>query len=63
MFFDSAKRQTCEVKPNLTNTPLHALTTLNDMTLRRSGAASSRRRMLESKTIRRCCGSPGVRAC
>lgn len=32
MFFDSAKRQTCEVKPNRTNTPLHALTTLNDTT-------------------------------
>lgn len=32
MFFDAAKRQTCEVKPNRTNTPLHALTTLNDVT-------------------------------
>ena len=32
VFFDSAKRQTCEVKQNLTNTPLHALTTLNDVT-------------------------------
>ena len=32
IFFDSAKRQTCEVQPNLTNTPLHALTTLNDVT-------------------------------
>jgi hypothetical protein len=32
MFFDSAKRQTCEVKPTRTNTPLHALTTLNDTT-------------------------------
>ena len=32
MFFDSSKRQTCEVQPNLTNTPLHALTTLNDVT-------------------------------
>ena len=30
MFFDSAKRQTCEVKPIVTNTPLHALTTLNE---------------------------------
>ena len=30
MFFDAAKRQACEVKPNLTNTPLHALTTLNE---------------------------------
>ena len=32
VFFDSAKRQTCEVKTNLTNTPLHALTTMNDIT-------------------------------
>lgn len=32
VLFDSSKRQTCEVKPNLTNTPLHALTTLNDVT-------------------------------
>lgn len=32
VFFDAAKRQTCEVEPNLTNTPLHALTTLNDIT-------------------------------
>ena len=30
MFFDSAKRQTCEVKVPRTNTPLHALTTLNE---------------------------------
>jgi len=32
MFFDSGKRQTCEVKPARTNTPLHALTTLNETT-------------------------------
>ncbi|XZE52010.1 PSD1 and planctomycete cytochrome C domain-containing protein [Planctomycetaceae bacterium SH139] len=32
MFFDAAKRQVCEVKPLRTNTPLHALTTLNDVT-------------------------------
>lgn len=32
MFFDGAKRQTCEVKPTRTNTPLHALTTLNETT-------------------------------
>ncbi len=28
--FDTANRQTCSVKPLRTNTPLHALTTLND---------------------------------
>ena len=32
MLFDSATRQTCEVKPRRTNTPLHALATLNDVT-------------------------------
>jgi hypothetical protein len=31
-FFDTAARQTCVVKPTRTNTPLHALTTLNDVT-------------------------------
>ena len=30
MFFDVAKRQTCEVKTARTNTPLHALLTLNE---------------------------------
>ncbi|MCP5541315.1 MAG: PSD1 domain-containing protein [Akkermansiaceae bacterium] len=29
-FFDTANRQTCSVKPLRTNTPLHALITLND---------------------------------
>jgi hypothetical protein len=32
MFFDAAKRQTCIVKASRTNTPLHALATLNDVT-------------------------------
>jgi hypothetical protein len=32
MFFDSASRQTCSVKQARTNTPLHALSTLNDVT-------------------------------
>lgn len=32
MFFDSANRQTCSVKTTTTNTPLHALVTLNDIT-------------------------------
>ncbi|MEZ6126852.1 MAG: PSD1 and planctomycete cytochrome C domain-containing protein [Planctomycetaceae bacterium] len=32
MFFDSASRQTCTVKPFRTNTPLHALLTLNETT-------------------------------
>ncbi|MBL8795304.1 MAG: PSD1 domain-containing protein [Planctomycetia bacterium] len=32
MFFDTASRQTCTVKQSRTNTPLHALVTLNDTT-------------------------------
>jgi hypothetical protein len=32
VFFDTANRQTCTVVPSRTNTPLHALTTLNDTT-------------------------------
>jgi hypothetical protein len=32
LFFDTASRQVCTVKQSRTNTPLHALTTLNDTT-------------------------------
>ena len=32
VFFDMSKRQTCSVKAAQTNTPLHALVTLNDVT-------------------------------
>lgn len=32
MFFDNAKRELCTVNPSRTNTPLHALSTLNDVT-------------------------------
>ncbi len=32
LFFDTANRQQCAVKVGLTNTPLHALVTLNDVT-------------------------------
>lgn len=32
MFFDNASRQSCTVKTSLTNTPLHALQTLNNVT-------------------------------
>ena len=32
MFFDNPGRETCSVKMGLTNTPLHALSTLNDTT-------------------------------
>ncbi|MEK6246829.1 MAG: DUF1553 domain-containing protein, partial [Planctomycetales bacterium] len=32
MFFDTSRRQSCSVTSTRTNTPLHALTTLNDIT-------------------------------
>jgi hypothetical protein len=32
MFFDTGSRLVCSVKPLRTNTPLHALTTMNDVT-------------------------------
>ena len=43
MFFDTSKRQTCSVKTTLTNTPLHALATLNDVTYVESGRALAER--------------------
>ncbi|MGB7348040.1 MAG: PSD1 and planctomycete cytochrome C domain-containing protein [Pirellulaceae bacterium] len=43
MFFDGSKRQTCEVKPTRTNTPLHALTTLNETTFVESARAMAQR--------------------
>ena len=50
MFFDEAKRQTCEVKPSRTNTPLHALTTLNE-TLFFESARAMAERVLESGAL------------
>jgi hypothetical protein len=36
-FFDNASRQVCVVNPSRTNTPLHALTTMNDITFIEAG--------------------------
>jgi hypothetical protein len=52
IFFDSAKRQTCEVQPNLTNTPLHALTTLNDVTYIEAARVMAEALMLRHETNR-----------
>jgi hypothetical protein len=49
MFFDSAARQTCTVKQSRTNTPLHALATLNDTTFVEAGRALARRVMRKEK--------------
>lgn len=46
MFFDTANRQTCTVKIARTNTPLHALTTLNDVTYVEAARALAQRIML-----------------
>ena len=43
MFFDAGTRQTCSVKQSRTNTPLHALTTLNDVTYVEAARAMAER--------------------
>src|SRR5262249_27920742 len=42
-FFDTTSRQVCVVKPSRTNTPLHALTTLNDTTYVEAARALAQR--------------------
>lgn len=49
VFFDSASRQTCSVKSSRTNSPLHALTTLNDVTFVEAARALAERVMLAEK--------------
>jgi hypothetical protein len=46
--FDSSPRQTCVVKPSRTNTPLHALTVLNDVTYVEASRALAARAMREA---------------
>ena len=41
--FDSAQRRVCEVRPRHTNTPMHALTLLNDRSILASARALARR--------------------
>lgn len=50
MFFDGAKRQTCEVKSTITNTPLHALTTLNETSFVEAARVMAERVMAGSDT-------------
>ena len=49
MLFDNSPRQTCSVKSTLTNTPLHALTTLNDITYVEAARVMAER-MLKAKS-------------
>lgn len=46
VFFDVAARQTCQVKVARTNTPLHALVTLNDVTYVEAARALAQRVLL-----------------
>ena len=50
MFFDTSRRQTCHVTGSVTNTPLHALTTLNDVTFVEAARAMADRVMLRDPT-------------
>jgi hypothetical protein len=45
--FDAASRQVCTVRPSRTNTPLHALTLLNDVTYVEAARALGQRMMKE----------------
>ena len=47
MFFDTSRRQTCHVTGSVTNTPLHALTTLNDVTFIEAARQLAERTLLE----------------
>lgn len=47
IFFDATPRQVCEVKAKRTNTPLHALTTLNDVTFAEAARGFAERLLTE----------------
>jgi len=51
MFFDSAKRQVCEVKPLRTNTPMHALITMNDVTYVEAARSLAETILTEEKRV------------
>ncbi|WP_232102585.1 PSD1 and planctomycete cytochrome C domain-containing protein [Gimesia aquarii] len=49
--FDSAQRRVCEVRPRRTNTPLQALTLLNDLSVLESSRELARTAMAKETTI------------
>ncbi len=49
MLFDNAARQTCVIKATRTNTPLHALVTLNDITFVEAARALAQRVLLTNR--------------
>ena len=55
MFFDTTSRSICTVKPTRTNTPLHALATMNDITYveaaRALGELAKRRESSDEETL------------
>lgn len=51
IFFDVSKRQTCTVKPSLTNTPLHALVTLNDVTFAEAARVFAQRLLQQHRDL------------
>ena len=50
LFFDTANRQNCAVKVGRTNTPLHALVTLNDITYVEAARALAERMLKQATT-------------
>ena len=50
MFFDTSARQVCTIKTSRTNTPLHALTTLNDVTYVEAARALAERVLKDAKS-------------
>lgn len=63
IFFDVAARQTCQVKVARTNTPLHALVTLNDVTFVEAARALAQRVLLGPATDDASRLSEGFRRC
>jgi hypothetical protein len=51
MLFDNAARQVCTVKVSRTNTPLHSLTTLNDIAYVEAARGLAQRVMQEATTV------------
>ncbi len=50
--FDASTRQVCKVKPSVTNTPLHALTTLNDPTWTEAARGLAERTLAKEEPAR-----------
>ncbi len=49
--FDSAQRRYCEIRPQRTNTPLHALTLLNDVSVLESARALARLVIAQEESV------------